>query len=115
VEDLNVAGMLKNKYLSRSISDLGLGMFFTFLKYKSDWYGKNILECGRFDPSSKLCSSCGNINHELTLKDRIWTCDGCGAIHDRDENASKNIKNFAFVGIRTDPEVKPVRDKATAL
>lgn len=114
VEDLNVAGMMKNIKLSRHIQDLGLGMFFSFLKYKSDWYGKNVLECGRFEPSSKLCGVCGNINHKLTLSDRIWTCEKCGTTHDRDENASKNIKNFAFVGIRTDAEVKPVRNAVTA-
>lgn len=113
VEDLNVAGMLKNRYLSRSISDLGLGMFFGFLKYKSDWYGKTILECGRFEPSSKLCSICGHIKKDLSLTDRVWTCSECGSVHDRDQNASENIKHFAFVGIGIDAQVKPVRYETT--
>ena len=104
---------MKNGRLSRQISDLGLGMFFSFLKYKSDWYGKNILECGRFEPSSKLCNVCGNIKQDLTLKDRVWTCEKCGTLHDRDKNASKNIKNFAFVGMRTNAEIKPVRHDST--
>lgn len=115
VEDLNVNGMLKNRHLSRSISDLGLGMFLNFLKYKADWYGKNILECGRFEPSSKLCSVCGTINHNLTLKDRIWICKKCHTTHDRDENAATNIKNLAFVGIRTNAEIKPVRHESTKI
>lgn len=109
IEDLNVKNMLKNKRFSKYISDLGIGIFFDFLKYKSNWYGKNILECGRFEPSSKLCSICGSINHKLTIYDRMWTCEKCNTKHDRDENASKNIKNFSFVGIRMDAEVKPIK------
>lgn len=66
------------------------------LEYKAEWYGKNILKIGRFEPSSKLCSCCGNINKELTLKDREWTCSGCSRLLDRDVNASINIKNFAL-------------------
>ena len=113
VEDLNVRGMLANHNLAKSISDASWGMFFGFLKYKADWYGKNILECGRFEPSSKMCSVCGHIKQDLTLADKVWLCGSCGAKHDRDENAAQNIKNFAFVGIRTDAEIKPVRDDAT--
>lgn len=115
VEDLNVSGMLKNKYLARSLSDLGLGMFFQMLKYKSDWYGKNLLECGRFEPSSKTCSVCGHIKRDLKLSDRKWTCTNCGAVHDRDENASQNVKNFAFVGIRADAEVTTAIDESLVI
>jgi transposase len=70
-------------------------MFGEFLKYKCEWYGKNLIEIGMFAPSSKLCSACGKINHNLTLKDRAWACE-CGAEHDRDINAAINIKTFAF-------------------
>ena len=65
------------------------------LKYKAEWSGKNIQVIGRFDPSSKTCSSCGKINKELTLSMREWTC-GCGVTHDRDINAAINIKTFGL-------------------
>jgi putative transposase len=96
LEDLNIKGMLQNHCLSQAISDTGWGMFVDMLKYKAEWYGKNIIQIGRFEPSSKLCSNCGTINKELTLKDRVWTCNNCNTIHDRDINAAVNIKNFAL-------------------
>lgn len=96
VEDLCVKGMVKNHKLAKSISDVGWGMFYDFLKYKSEWYGKNFLDIGQFEPSSKMCSVCGNIKSDLTLSDREWTCERCGTEHDRDINASINIRNMAF-------------------
>ena len=96
IEDLNVKGMLANHKLALSISDCGWSMFVDMLEYKAEWYGKNILKIGRFEPSSKLCSCCGSINKELTLKDREWTCSKCNTLLDRDVNASINIKNFAL-------------------
>jgi putative transposase len=95
IEDLSIKNMQKNHCLAKSIADVSWGMFFDFLKYKCDWSGKNLLDIGRFDPSSKTCSSCGAINKELKLSDRVWTCS-CGAVHDRDLNASENIKKMAF-------------------
>jgi len=95
IEDLNIKGMVKNNKLAQSINDVGWGMFVTMLEYKAEWYGKNILKIGRFDPSSKTCSYCGSINKELTLKDREWTCK-CGMLLNRDINAAINIKNFAL-------------------
>jgi len=96
IEDLNISGMLKNRHLSKSISDAGWGMFFTMLKYKSEWNGNNLLEIGRFEASSKICSCCGEKNNSLTLKDRSWVCSSCNTKHDRDINASINIKRFAL-------------------
>jgi len=114
VEDLNVKGMksrcnpkekdgkfLPNEQskkvgLNRSISDAGWSAFILMLEYKADWYGKNILKIGRFEPSSKLCSNCGFTNRKLTLGDREWTCPNCNTSHDRDINAAKNIKAFAL-------------------
>ena len=96
IEDLNIKGMLANHKLALSISDCGWSMFVNMLEYKAEWYGKNILKIGRFEPSSKLCSCCGSINKELTLKDREWTCSNCNTLLDRDVNASINIKNFAL-------------------
>jgi len=96
IEDLNIKDMLKNHCLAGSISDVGWGMFIDMLEYKAEWYGNNILRIGRFDPSSKMCSCCGNVNKELTLADREWTCAKCNTKHDRDKNAAINIKNFAL-------------------
>ncbi len=91
LEDLNVKGMLKNKQLSKSISDASWSMFVNFLEYKADWYGRTIVKIDRFFPSSKKCSVCSNINNSLTLKDRNWKCEVCETEHDRDYNASINI------------------------
>lgn len=99
VETLQVSNMLKNHKLAKSISDAGWGMFVAMLEYKANWYGKNILKIGTFEPSSKTCSCCGKINKELTLKDRKWTCIGCNSLLDRDTNAAINIKNFALRNI----------------
>jgi len=96
VEDLNVKGMLKNHNLAKSISDASWSEFFRQLKYKSEWLGKNIIEIGRFEPSSKMCS-CGVINKELKLEDREWTCKSCGAVHHRDLLAANNIKKFGLM------------------
>ena len=101
MEDLNVSGMVKNHKLARAISDMGWSEFKSMIEYKCDWYGKNLSVIGRFDPSSKSCSSCGAINKDLTLKDREWTCK-CGKHHDRDINAAINIRNF---GLRNQPSV----------
>ena len=95
VENLNISGMLKNRKLSQSIADLGLGRFYTLLEYKMQEKGGNYIEIGRFEPSSRLCI-CGIINKELTLSDRTWTCKSCGITHDRDRLAAKNIKRFGL-------------------
>ena len=91
IEDLNVKGMIKNHKLSKHIADASWGNFVTLLQYKCDWYGKELVKVNRFYPSSKTCGECGWINQELKLSDREWTCKSCGAIHDRDVNASRNI------------------------
>jgi IS605 OrfB family transposase len=96
IEDLNVKGMLINHNLAQSISDVSWSKFVELLKYKSRWYGKNVLMIGRFEASSKTCNVCGSINQTLTLKDREWICADCGTLHDRDVNAAKNILKFAF-------------------
>ncbi len=115
IEDLCIKGMVKNHKLAKSISDAGWSMFYGFLRYKSEWYGKNLLDIGRFEPSSKMCSVCGYIKSDLKLSDREWTCPQCGAKHDRDINASINIRNMAFTNqnlIRCiglgQPDSKPV-------
>ena len=100
LEDLNIKGMMQNEKLALAIGEVGWHKFKTMLEYKADWYGKNIQYIGRFEPSSKLCSHCGHIFKELSLKDRSWTCQSCGTTHERDCNAAINIKNF---GLRSRP------------
>ena len=94
IEDLNVSGMMKNRYLARSIADLGLFELRRQLSYKGDWYSCKIVLVDRFFPSSKMCSVCGEVNESLVLADREWSCP-CGVHHDRDHNASVNLENVA--------------------
>ena len=96
VEDLNVEGM-KTRY-GRSVSDVGFFEFRRQLAYKTAWYGSRLVVADRFFASSKLCSGCGLKNDSLTLSEREWACGGCGVVHDRDENAAKNLVRLA-----TDP------------
>ena len=96
LEDLNVKGMEQNHHLARAIQGASWGEFVRQLEYKSEFYGKNVLFIGRFEPSSKLCHKCGYINQELQLKDREWICPVCGEHLDRDINAAVNIKEIAF-------------------
>ena len=69
--EVNVKGMVKNKYIAQGISDAGWNRFFNFLSYKCDWYGRNLIQIGQFDASSKICNVCGHKNDELTLSDFI--------------------------------------------
>ena len=89
--------MVRNHKLALSISDVSWSEFIRQLKYKAEWYGKNLIEIGRFEPSSKLCSNCNIKNEELTLDIREWKCQNCGTNHDRDINAAKNIKKFGII------------------
>ncbi|MGK0617904.1 RNA-guided endonuclease InsQ/TnpB family protein [Meiothermus cerbereus] len=90
IEDLNLKGMAKTK-LSTSVLDAALGEFRRQLEYKSIWYRKHLVVIDPYFPSSKLCRECGTIHTALTLSDRVWTCR-CGAVHDRDLNAARNIR-----------------------
>jgi len=99
IEDLAVSNMVKNHCLAQSISDAGWSTFVSMLEYKSEWYGKNIIQIGRFEPSSKLHANCGYINKNLNLSDREWTCPKCGEVVYRDLNAAINIKSFALKNI----------------
>lgn len=96
VENLNVSGLLKNEKLAQAIADVSFGKFFEVLKYKCEWYGKNLIVIDRWAPSSKRCSCCGAINDALTLADREWMCTECGTQHDRDYNAAKNIRWYGL-------------------
>lgn len=100
IEDLNVKGMLKNRKLSKAISDCGWSELTRQLEYKSAWVGKNVLVIGRWEPSSKLCSQCGHQKETLSLGERIYDCKHCGISIDRDLNAAINIKQIALAQYR---------------
>ncbi|OZH54808.1 transposase [Hydrocoleum sp. CS-953] len=91
LEDLNVSGMVKNRKLSRAISDLGWRQFRTFLEGKAEKYGREFRVISRWEATSQTCSSCGFKGGKLDLSVREWECLNCGAKHDRDENAAINI------------------------
>ncbi|NVM30512.1 MAG: IS200/IS605 family element transposase accessory protein TnpB [Candidatus Helarchaeota archaeon] len=93
LEDLNIQGMRQfNSRLSKSVTlDFSWYQFISYLRYKLEWQGKHLVLVDRFFPSSKRCSVCGQINNDLQLSEKTWTCP-CGATHDRDVNASTNLK-----------------------
>mgnify|MGYP005761336185 FL=1 len=94
VEDLNLRGLMKNKHLSKAISEQCLNKFITILEYKCKWNGIEFVKADRFFPSSKMCSCCGTIKKDLKLKDRTYICPKCNLVIDRDKNASINLANY---------------------
>ena len=94
IEDLNVKGMMKNKHLSKAVQQQGFGEFRRQLEYKCAWKGISLVIADRFYPSSKLCSCCGTIKKDLKLSDRIYRCNQCGLVIDRDYQASLNLKRY---------------------
>lgn len=103
VESLNIAGLLKNHKLAKSISDCSWGEFIRQLEYKCKWYDCELRKIGRFEPSSKLCSICGYKMEEMPLEIREWDCPNCHTHHDRDINAAINILNIALSGREEEP------------
>ena len=108
IEDLSVRNMVKNHSLARSISDASWSSFRTMLEYKADWYGRDVVAIDRFYPSSKTCSECGRIEESLPLNIRNWECE-CGAVHDRDVNAAKNILAVGLAVSACGDGVRPSR------
>jgi putative transposase len=99
IEDLHVAGMLKNHHLAQAIAEVGFGAFRRQLVYKAGWYGSRVVLADRWEPSSKTCSGCGWIDADQTLADRTFHCRNsqraCGLIMDRDLNAAINLSKLA--------------------
>ena len=91
VEDLSVKNMIKNRKLSRAISDVSWSKFVSILSYKCDWYGVSLHKINRWFASSKTCSECSYQIDKLDLSIREWQCPDCETIHDRDINAATNI------------------------
>jgi putative transposase len=91
VENLHVAGLLRNRRLARAIADTGMAELRRLLGYKATWYGCRLVVADRFYPSSKTCSGCGWVKAKLTLAERTFCCEACGLVMDRDLNAACNL------------------------
>lgn len=91
IESLAVKNMIRNRCLSRAISEQGWSVFTAMLEYKAARYGRDLIRVDRFFPSSKTCSSCGFVAQSMPLSSRSWICPRCGISHDRDVNAAINI------------------------
>ena len=94
MEDLNVQGMMKNRYLAKSIQEQCFHEIIRQMKYKCEWNGIPFIQVGRFYPSSKTCSCCGRIKKDLKLSDRTYICPECGLVIDRDLNAAINLQRY---------------------
>jgi putative transposase len=94
VEDLNVAGMVKNRKLARAISDAGFGQIRRQLSYKTTWNSGTLIVADRWYPSSKTCSGCGVVKTKLRLSERTYACTICGLVLDRDENSAINLASL---------------------
>lgn len=116
LEDLNVAGMVRNRHLSRSISDSAMGELSRQLLYKAKWHGVEVRVVDRFFPSSKTCSGCGEVKGDLDLSMRTYSCGDCGLVIDRDLNAAINLARWQAKGpspsILLDPRRAELRPKA---
>ncbi len=108
IEDLSVRNMVRNRSLARALSDASWSEFRSMLEYKADWYGRTVVAIDRYYPSSKTCSTCGRITDKLPLNVREWTCP-CGAVHDRDVNAAKNIQAAGLAVLACGDGVRPSR------
>lgn len=107
VESLAVKNMVRNHSLALSISDAGWSTLVGMLRYKAEMYGKTLVEVDRWLPSTKTCSSCGLVVESLPLNVRSWECPACGAEHDRDVNAAKNILGAGMVLAARGQNVSP--------
>ncbi|WBP91084.1 RNA-guided endonuclease InsQ/TnpB family protein [Kitasatospora cathayae] len=108
IEDLTVRSLLKNRKLARAISDASWSELRTMLEYKCAWYGRELITVDRWFPSSKLCSACGTLCDNMSLNVRQWECD-CGAVHDRDVNAARNILAAGLAVAACGDGVRPQR------
>lgn len=99
VETLRIKNLVKNPKLAKHIADCSWGEFVRQLEYKADWGGRTLVKIDQFYPSSKRCSNCGYTLGFLKLDAREWVCPECGVTHDRDINASINIKTVGTAGL----------------
>ncbi|MYQ44532.1 IS200/IS605 family element transposase accessory protein TnpB [Streptomyces sp. SID4985] len=111
IEDLTVRNLLKNGKLARAISDASWTELRSMLEYKCTWYGRELVVIDRFFPSSRLCGACGTVRAKMPLNVREWTCD-CGAVHDRDVNAARNILAAGLAASACGDGVRPQRESS---
>jgi putative transposase len=109
IEDLSVRNMRGNHALARAISDAAWAELRAQLTYKCAWYGRELVVVDRFYPSSKICSACGHQVPALPLTVREWVCAGCGAVHDRDLNAARNLQAAGLAVLACGAGVRPQR------
>ena len=95
MEELHVAGMMKNHNLARAIGDVGMGEFGRQLAYKAAWSGSHFVKADRWFPSSKRCSRCHRVKETLSLSERVYRCNDCGLVIDRDLNAAINLEQLS--------------------
>ena len=114
IEDLNVRCMRRNRILASTITDAAWGDLRDMLEYKCDWYGRDLVVINRWFPSSKTCSACGHLLGKLDRGARQWTCPSCGARHDRDINAAKNIEAAGLAALACGGSVRPKRETSRA-
>ncbi|WP_150254562.1 RNA-guided endonuclease InsQ/TnpB family protein [Nocardiopsis deserti] len=112
LEDLAVRTMVKNRRLSRAISDVAWRGLRSMSEYKVRWYGRDLVVVDRFFPSSKACPECGTVRNELSLNVREWTCPQCGATHDRDVNAANNLRAAGLAVVACGAGVRPQRESS---
>ncbi|MFD3437088.1 RNA-guided endonuclease InsQ/TnpB family protein [Streptomyces sp. NPDC058685] len=109
IEDLTVRHLLKNRKLARAISDASWTKLRSMLEYKCVWYGRELVVIDRWFPSSRQCGTCGRVREKLPLNVREWTCT-CGALHDRDVNAARNILAAGLAAAACGDGVRPQRE-----
>lgn len=112
IESLRVKAMAKHPTLAKAIHDVGWGEFLRQLEYKATWYGRTLVKIDRWYPSSKRCHACGHVLDSLSLDIRRWTCPTCGAVHDRDVNAAKNILAVGLTVSASGETVRPAKASA---
>jgi putative transposase len=96
LEDLSVSNMMKNHKMAKAIGDASFFKFRQLLEYKLNWINSRVEIIDRFYPSSKKCHRCGTVKESLLLKERVYECESCGLVFDRDHNAAINILNFTY-------------------
>ena len=93
--------MIRAGLQSKALSDAGMSSLLDQIRYKADWYGTQIIEADQWYPSSKTCSGCGVVNGDL-VREPEWDCPDCGAHHDRNENAARNLRKLALLAVGED-------------
>jgi putative transposase len=109
IEDLNIAGMVGNHSLARAIHDASWAAFRAMLEYKATGHGRTVIAVSRWLPSSKTCSGCGQVKAVMPLRERVFHCDTCGLVLDRDVNAARNILAAGRAVTACGAGVRPIR------